>query len=439
MSDSFSTAMRHRWLLPTLLNNDDLYWGRWKYWYDFVLTGILPEDPIPPIEFEKTPDPLALKMFERSLCAISASDEWKPAHFNYLVDWLLWSFGYGDPTPPTEPVSGAAERLRDTFNLPLWQQHPYDYLGEFLAEQEYVTDLGFSLVTMPTAEMMAEETTAEAEQEVGTEELKVTLFASESMGTGRHLLLASNKTLWLAGTDILPIFGKIVILNGYVMAPWLAKGIPWIDQRYRITAASTFTLNDPIRLDEPTIPLRDPICAHYTPVFTFQDRPKILDKPGPPLANYFVIQQMMNRQAALMASDQAQECAAALQSAIKVGVHSVIGDRIESGRIPTPQEVEWALNYGPTFRDNFMVLFQVGNLDGPEVLELCNALAIIEISGNSMEDALYEWLLPDDRLDSLGNQDIVIHDNTPTLKEFVFRDSFRERPSRRLDQKYITG
>jgi hypothetical protein len=46
--------LSHGWLLPFLLENDTLLWGRWDYWAELMQTPRLPARPIPQIEWLST-------------------------------------------------------------------------------------------------------------------------------------------------------------------------------------------------------------------------------------------------------------------------------------------------------------------------------------------------------------------------------------------------
>ena len=99
------------WLLPYLLEADALLYGRWDYWAECMLSGRLPDAPIPPIEFvatEHRSNP-AYKMLEACLNVIPKHGVWQTwgswTYFDYLLDWLLYGFGHlGQPEPPLEPA-----------------------------------------------------------------------------------------------------------------------------------------------------------------------------------------------------------------------------------------------------------------------------------------------------------------------------------------------
>jgi hypothetical protein len=103
----------------------------------------------------------------------------------------------------------------------LW---PYDYLGDLLAENAYGKIQGFFPTPMPVCQMMTQMVL-----DGWDEETRVQTVCDPAVGTGRFLLTASNYSLRLYGQDIDPTMCMVTLVNGYLLAPWLVRPLPFLD------------------------------------------------------------------------------------------------------------------------------------------------------------------------------------------------------------------
>ncbi len=230
--------LKHGWLLPYLLHIDDYTWGRWDYWVRTVEAGILPDDPIPRITFEcggtqaEGLDSRTGKHLQKCLDLIPEYGSWQGweswKYFDYLMDWLLYGFGYaGQPDLPKEPSPSASMRLYQTLDLHWLMLYPYDYWGGILADNAHGRHLGFYPTPHTVVEMMCRMSLEGGDRRLET-------VCDPCLGTGRMLLHASNYSLRLYGMDINPTVIKASLVNGYLYAPWLVKPIPFLDaQQYQ--------------------------------------------------------------------------------------------------------------------------------------------------------------------------------------------------------------
>ena len=226
------TTMRERgWLLPSLLRTDTLLYGRWDYLADCWERDELPADPLPQIPFLSTPDKATWAMLTASLDAIPPPGHggwagWSGSeYFRFFLQWLLHGFGHrGHKEAPAEPpyCEGAGERLARVFDLPLWQNHPYDFLGDLLAQNAYGKRSGFFPTPHTVAEFMAQMLFSGQD---GKKDTRILTVCDPCVGTGRLLLHASNFSLRLYGMDIDAHLCLATLVNGFLFAPWMVQTI----------------------------------------------------------------------------------------------------------------------------------------------------------------------------------------------------------------------
>jgi hypothetical protein len=157
----FKEPLKRGWLLPYLTGLDDLCWGRWDHWTETMLAGRVLADPIPQITFNSH-GPLttiARKSLENALNSIERYGHWQSwgsfRNFDYLLDWMLFGFGYsGQQTEPEPPVEGASERLYQTLDLGPMILAPDDRLGTLLAENNFGKSLGFFPTPMEICQLL---------------------------------------------------------------------------------------------------------------------------------------------------------------------------------------------------------------------------------------------------------------------------------------------
>jgi hypothetical protein len=215
-------------LLHYLLDFDHLTYGRWDYWTEAMMTGTLPDRPIPLIDWLDAPDRRTHKMLETALDAIPRHGSWQSMgaweYFRYLLAWMLWGFGHPGYDEPAEPAGcdGASMRLYQVLNICTWMLWPYDYLGDLMAENTYGKRQGFFPTPMPICTMLASMLMD------GGEDMRTQTVSDPAVGTGRFLLAASNHSVRLCGQDIDQMMCQATIVNGYLFVPWLAKPFPFL-------------------------------------------------------------------------------------------------------------------------------------------------------------------------------------------------------------------
>jgi hypothetical protein len=222
------------WLLPTLLRTDLEETGRWDYWFTCREAGTLPEAPLPTACFLNTPHEKTFKMLTASLDAIPGHGKdshlgWSSStYFRFFTEWLLFGLGQkGSESPPADPLGckGASDRLLEVFDLPLLLHHPYDYMGDLLAECAYGRHNSFYPTPHPICEFMVRMLMLEGDNRAKT-------VCDPCTGTGRLLLHASNYSMRLFGMDIDQLMCQIALVNGYFFAPWLVRPLPFLDGGY---------------------------------------------------------------------------------------------------------------------------------------------------------------------------------------------------------------
>ena len=215
-------------LLPYLLDFDAMTYGRWEYWFEAAEKGALPDRPIPQVDWQP-PYPRARKMLETTLDLIPRYGSWQSMggweYLRYLLRWMLWGFGhpgYGEPEE-TDGCEGASMRVYQALNICALALWPADYFGDLMAENAYGRRQGFFPTPMDVCQMMTGML-----MDTG-EDLRAKTVCDPAVGTGRFLLAASNYSLRLYGQDIDPTMCMATLVNGYLLAPWLARPLPFLD------------------------------------------------------------------------------------------------------------------------------------------------------------------------------------------------------------------
>lgn len=214
------------WLLPYLLQGDDLLHGRWAYWTEMMCAGSLLPEPIPRIEFEGQPHKPVLTMLGDSLDSIPAHGSWatwgRAEYFRYFLNWLLYGFGH-EKEMPKEPYEGASDRLYQVFQLGAMQLWPYDYFGDMLAECEYGKRQAFYPTPIHLCDLMVHMTMG------GGEDMRAKTVCDPCVGTGRFPMVASNYSLRIYAQDIDELMCKATLVNCFLYAPWAARPLPFLD------------------------------------------------------------------------------------------------------------------------------------------------------------------------------------------------------------------
>jgi N-6 DNA Methylase len=224
--------LQHGWLIPYLIKIDELTWGRWDYWARTSVAGKLLDEPIPEVEFSDTPDPRTKSMIEGCLNNIQPGTNYQGwsgwERFNYMLDWLLFGFGYaGQKEAPKEPAGaqGASDRLYQMFVLDALMLYPADYWGDLLAESKHGQHNGFYPTPMHIVQLMFRMQM----QDLEAEDLRTKTIYDPCLGTGRFLMLASNYSLRCYGQDIDLTVLKAAVVNFYIYCPWIVKPFAFLN------------------------------------------------------------------------------------------------------------------------------------------------------------------------------------------------------------------
>ena len=227
--DIRSTGDKKGWLLPYLLKLDEMFFGRWEYWFNMIQSDKVPKEPIPQIEFraaEEYTERLVQKNIKK--CIDRGSRELSHS-LGVLIDWIMWGLGRGEEFPHI------SEELDDywyrTFNLGLFYKEPADHWGKIAMESMGKGNgHGFFPTPASVVKLMTEMTFMGQSQE----KQKRASMMDPCCGTGIMFLYASNHTLNIQGNDISPLLVKMAKLNAFIYIPWLAyrpTGLTIFDRR----------------------------------------------------------------------------------------------------------------------------------------------------------------------------------------------------------------
>ena len=111
-----STKDKKGWLLPYLLKLDEMFFGRWDYWFKIIENNEIPKGPIPQIPF-KAAEEYKERLVQKNIkeCLDRGSRELSHS-LGVIIDWIMWGLGRGEDFPHI------SEELDDfwyrTFNPP---------------------------------------------------------------------------------------------------------------------------------------------------------------------------------------------------------------------------------------------------------------------------------------------------------------------------------
>ena len=217
--------LKHGWLLPYLIDIDELLWCRWKYWIEAREANKLPDRPIPIVTFGHDGNHVEKSSGWRHISdCLELIDPYDGGsnRVELFLDWLLYGFGlHAQKTLPQGMSHETSMKLYQFFDLAILMAFPYDYWGEILSFSSFGKRLGFYPTPHNVVELMVK---------VGMMQHNITdTVLDPCVGTGRMLLHASNHSVQLYGMDINGLVLKAALVNGYCYAPWMVKPFSFLD------------------------------------------------------------------------------------------------------------------------------------------------------------------------------------------------------------------
>ena len=212
-----STKDKKGWLLPYLLKLDEIFFGRWEYWFRIIESDTIPEGDIPQIPF-KAAEEYRERLVQKNIkeCLERGSRKLSNS-LGMFIDWIMWGLGKGEEFPRI------SEELDDywyrRFNMGLFYKEPADHWGMIAMESMGKSNSnGFFPTPASVVKMMTQMTFAGQP----IEKQKRASMMDPCCGTGIMFLYASNHTLNIQGNDISPLLVKMAKINAFVYIPWLA-------------------------------------------------------------------------------------------------------------------------------------------------------------------------------------------------------------------------
>jgi len=195
---------------------------RWGYHLCTLQAGKLLDEPIPQISFGSPNNKVFSHLHDWSRLIGWDCGGW--SDFRTLLDWLCWGLALSKELPRlSEEVN---EKLYRQVNLTPMLEHPYDYLGQHVANSKARgwNPTGFYPTPHPVVELMVRMTMHDSKQD-GRDPRSLSV-CDPCVGSGRMLLHASNFSLNLFGQDIDPLAVAMCKINGALYAPWMAFPLP---------------------------------------------------------------------------------------------------------------------------------------------------------------------------------------------------------------------
>jgi len=178
---------------------------RWQWYSNLMLLKKIPPEPLPQINFVDDSDGRAKKLV-LSLLNVSVS-------LDDLLNYLLHKFGHtGYEQKPKVNVMFPLERALG-FERDLFGDVYSEVMGNGLR-----SGTGFFPTPQNVCNMIVEMTMPRCQL--------INSVNDPCVGSGRMLLSASNKSLFLSGNDVNPTCVKMTLVNGYLFAPWIALPPP---------------------------------------------------------------------------------------------------------------------------------------------------------------------------------------------------------------------
>lgn len=182
---------------------------RWQWYSRLIFFREIPKDPFPQIHFVDDHDGRARRLVDSCLRPFS------DVGMDELLKFLLNRFGYGECRDlPLSIKAHHIEHWETTFDLTTAISLDRDVFGDAYSEcigKNLHSGTGYFPTPMSVCQLIARMTLAEAD-----------LFSTvhdPCVGSGRMLLPASNKSLFLSGMDINPVCIRMTLVNGFLFAP----------------------------------------------------------------------------------------------------------------------------------------------------------------------------------------------------------------------------
>ena len=212
-----STREKKGWLLPYLLRLDQIFFGRWEYWFKIIEADKIPKGPIPQIPF-KAAEEYSKRLVQKNIKECLDRGTMKLSDpLGLFINWIMWGLGKGEEFPRiSDEIDDFWYR---TFNMGLFYKEPADHWGMIAMESMGKNNgQGFFPTPASVVKMMTDMTFAGQ----SPEKQKRASMMDPCCGTGIMFLYASNHTLNIQGNDISPILVKMAKINAFVYIPWLA-------------------------------------------------------------------------------------------------------------------------------------------------------------------------------------------------------------------------
>lgn len=232
----------HGWMQRYLIRNEIEINGRWDY-YAKIQAKLDKEVSIPYLNWKVNEDSILDKQCLELLyyCLNEITTKWnkdarhKWAGVNYLFDWILWSLGHPcckefplesnynpEPSLQQEGVwdGDAHSRLLQVFDTNYFLLGKNDYFGEFLHT------LSDEHKKFPKQKPLSEIDDWFRQTLLNQEEDELFLFVDPCVDTGRTMMVASNYTLSLVGSNEVAkdqLITKAALINFYLFIPWAIK------------------------------------------------------------------------------------------------------------------------------------------------------------------------------------------------------------------------
>lgn len=211
-------------LIPYLIVGDEMVGSkRWLWWLNSLKNRKIDGDALPQMEFIPNPsDPRNKKARKHIEDCIGhfALRRGRWESLKLVMDWILWGLGDKDTAYPSLDKE-EHDWLHRNFKLGILQQAPHDHWGDIISERignGAWNPNAFFPTPEEAVKMMVEISFMERSDSKGV----FALTLDPCVGTGRMLMLASNKSLFLYGNDIDPVVLRAAKINLQLFVPWAA-------------------------------------------------------------------------------------------------------------------------------------------------------------------------------------------------------------------------